>query len=324
MDATEIKTNGHAPTMHQTILTPDLAKILSAPERLHPRQRVVQRKVNDYAATMRRGDWSLVYDPILIDRSTGLLFNGLQRCTAVIKSGVSIPVYIDWEADASIFAKIDSGVPRSAGQFVKATYNSIKVAATRIVMWQERDAGEVLSSRVTYPMWEIIDRTDELEEIYNKYVRQISTISQRLGIAKGVMLAACTLHDMRGNGAEVEEFLDGLVNPSVLTQTDPAWVVFDKFSRRVVQLRRRQVGDDWNIFVRALNAHVNDEQLPSRLSFSSPVSSLVGETESELNRRKTNAWGRVGRRKTRDGAPAAAAPDLTNVELNDDLDYVAI
>lgn len=282
-------------TLKPTVLTPELAKTLSAPERLHPRQRVVQRKVNEYAAAMRRGDWSLVYDPILVDKATGLLFNGLQRCTAVAKSGVSIPVYIDWEADAAIFAKIDSGVPRSAGQFVKSKYNSMKVAASRIMLWHEHDPESQLNARISYPMWKIIDRTEELEPVYEKYVRQVAQVGSRLGISQGVMLAACAIHDAHGNGPAIEEFLDGLMNPSLLTQQDPAWIVFEKFSRRAVQLRRRQISDDWNVFVRALNAHINDERLPTRLSFNTPVTVLVGETEEELNRRRSVAYARVSR-----------------------------
>lgn len=288
----EVSTNGMSTGLAPTLLTPELAKILVT--RVHPRQRRVLQVADRYAATMREGRWTLVPDPILIDKTTGMLFNGLQRCNAVIKSGVSVQVYIDWESDASLFEFIDAGAARHAGQFVKSKYSSAKSAAARIILWHERTPGVLMTSRaLQFQMGDVVRTAEAWEETFDKYARMASLINTRLGISPGAVLAACSVAHEKGHEEAVVEFLDGLFNPATLTSNDPAWVVFEKYSRRQIRERNRQIGDDWNLFARGMNAHINGERLSAKLHLNAPVSPIIGENEAELNRRRMNETNRL-------------------------------
>lgn len=301
-----VTTNGISSSMSQTLLTPELAKLLT--ERVHPRQRRVLQVVERYAAEMKAGNWKLVPDPILIDRSTGMLFNGLQRCNAVLKSGMSVPVYIDWESDASLFEVIDTGAARKAGQFVTGKYRSAKAAAARLILWHERNADSPITAQtLQFPFGDVIRTAEGWTETFDKYAATSSLINNRLGISAGAVLAACSIADEAGYADQVAEFLDGLLNPATLTANDPAWTVFEKYSRRHVRQRNRQIADDWYMFVRGLNAHINDEKIGARMTLACPVSPVIGETEHSLNRRRVNEINRsrAALRRTQK-APAAS------------------
>lgn len=287
-----MSTNGISTSMAPTVLTPELAKMLV--ERVHPRQRRVLQVVDRYAREMRSGNWQLVPDPILIDKATGMLFNGLQRCNAVIKSGASVPVYIDWESDAALFEFIDAGAARRPHHFVSGKYANTKAAAARLILWHERTPDVPISTpSLGFPFGDIVRTAEDWADMFEKYSKISVAINNRLGISGAAMLAACSIADRAGWSDEVDEFLDGLLNPATLTSRDPAWAVFEKYSRRTVRQRSRQIKDDWGIFVRGLNAHINRETLPQQLHISSAVSPRIGETSASLNRRRVSEVNRI-------------------------------
>jgi hypothetical protein len=276
----------------KTTLTPELAKQLLG--NLHPKQRRVSRtQLAKYVRAMRSGQWRNDNpDPILIDKATNAMFNGAHRCQAVVDSGITIEVMIDWTSNADLFDFIDTGLGRSAGQFIQSANAYTRASAARIMLWAEspltrdRPLGGLNSY---WQMSEITTKAIEVSDIFDRMLPYTSQVYSRTGMSQSAVLAAISIAVEMGMEEETIEFCDSIANPVLLMPTDPAWVLFDRMSKAHNRDRRRQAIDDWTIFVRCLNAHLNGEKLPKggvRLTMLWPH---VGETERDFNRRLGNA-----------------------------------
>jgi hypothetical protein len=276
----------------KTTLTPELAKQLLG--NLHPKQRKSSRQqVAKYVRAMRNGTWRNENpDPILIDKATGKMFNGAHRCQAVVDSGITIEVMIDYQSDATLFDFIDTGLGRSAGQFIQAGSAFTRASATRIVLWQEslltrdRPLGGLNSY---WQMSEVTERAIELNDIYDRLLPFSAQVYSRTGMSQSAILAAITIATTMGLEEKAIEFCEQVANPVLLMPYDPAWILFDRMSRSHNRDRRRQTIDDWTIFVRCLNAHLNDERLPKGGVRMTMLWPRVGESEKDFNRRLGNA-----------------------------------
>ncbi|MFE2934891.1 hypothetical protein [Streptomyces sp. NPDC059278] len=110
-------------------LIPDAARIVAeiiTPERaldllvkLAPYQRALKdRKVADYAAAMRRGEWTLnPADPICIDTNDQTA-NGQHRLHAVVESECPQPFYVAYGVDPGTYRVMDKGTKRTTGDML--------------------------------------------------------------------------------------------------------------------------------------------------------------------------------------------------------------
>lgn len=86
-----------------------------------------------YAKSIRRGEWKLNGEPIIIF-SNGRTGNGQHRCDAVVKTGISIFTLLVSGIDEGVFGTIDGGKTRSAADAlgIDGELNTTKLAsATR-------------------------------------------------------------------------------------------------------------------------------------------------------------------------------------------------
>jgi hypothetical protein len=72
-----------------------------------------RRRVQAYAAAMRRGEWILTGDSIKLDEQ-GVVRDGQQRLMAIVEAGVPITSLVVRNVSPSAFDVIDSGRPRGA------------------------------------------------------------------------------------------------------------------------------------------------------------------------------------------------------------------
>src|SRR5690606_24318901 len=65
-----------------------------------------------YAAVMARGKWLTTPEPIAFSWD-GRLLNGQHRLSAVIRAGVSVPMFVVRNVDPSAFVALDRGATRT-------------------------------------------------------------------------------------------------------------------------------------------------------------------------------------------------------------------
>lgn len=99
------------------IITPERALDLLV--KLAPYQRPVRdRKVADYAAAMRRGEWKLnPGDPICID-TNGQTANGQHRLHAVVEAELPQPFYVAYDVEPDAYRIMDRGAKRSTADML--------------------------------------------------------------------------------------------------------------------------------------------------------------------------------------------------------------
>lgn len=99
-----------APRMELKQLTPKFAQYcLSKNE---GNRALSPTDVKRFKGIIKRGEWSLMPDALCFDVN-GALRNGQHRCTAVSETGVTVPVWVFYDADPEAFQSMDQGRKRS-------------------------------------------------------------------------------------------------------------------------------------------------------------------------------------------------------------------
>lgn len=269
----------------ETTLTPELAaKLLASP---HPKQRRPARQtVSEYARRIREGRWRLVPDPIMVD-ADGLLFNGSHRCAAVIAANRAIPVYIQWDADPSLFDVIDVGRFRSPYQFITEKEATARASAARVTLWYERRFERPLQPRhIQFDLHEILAEAERRSDTFDAVTGASRAIYEFTSIPKSVSMAAFSIaHDM-GYHDDIEGFVDGVRDPHYLPDDDPARLLSERFRKQAHRNRRREMVDDWTLLVYAFNLTIEGKSI-SKLILGE-VWPRIAEPVSEYRRRASN------------------------------------
>lgn len=123
-------------------LTPELAYVLL--QNNQGNRPIRPKKVAEYARDMECGRWDLNGETISISVD-GMLNNGQNRCTAVIKSGVSIEIVFVIGVTRDSRLTVDQGIARTTGNYLSMSgiQNSNKVAAMASLIWQYENFGEL-------------------------------------------------------------------------------------------------------------------------------------------------------------------------------------
>lgn len=92
------------------ILDPPTAKLWLESQKRN--RSIKERKVDQFADAIRRGEWTYNGQACAFDRG-GHLLDGQHRCLAVIRAGKSIPTLVTWGIDADAQDTMDVGSARS-------------------------------------------------------------------------------------------------------------------------------------------------------------------------------------------------------------------
>lgn len=285
--------------VEQTELTPELAaQLLST---LDPRQvarlRGGRLTVAAYERAIREGRWRLVGDPILVSGGpTPRLFNGAHRCSAVVAAKQSIPVLISWDADPATFDLIDSGRKRAAYQFIDEGQATARASAARVTLWHERRFDRPLSIPATrdWDTHELLLEAVRRRAAFDCMVHPSAVTYARTGIPRGVALGAFALAYDQGCELAVDELVGGLVGDADGSPWGRA--LADRYQLQAHRARRRPLGEDWTMLVRALNGTIHGEP-PTRLVGSVKVWPKVGEPAGDYNRRAKVIFDREARQR---------------------------
>lgn len=275
----------------ETELTPELAaRLLASP---HPKQRRPARTtVAEYARRIKEGRWRLIHDHLMVVGSTyagpqdpdGSLFNGGQRCAAVIAANRSIPVYIEWDADPSLFDVIDVGRFRSAYQFVTEKDATVRASAARVTLWYERRFDRSLQPRnINFDLHEILGEVERRSTSFDAVMGASRALYDYTSIAKSVSLAVFAIADEMGYRDEIEAFVEAIRDPSYLPPGDPAKLLAERFRKQEHRGRRREMVDDWTLLAHAFNLQLEDREIGKLIL--GAVWPRIAESERDYRRR---------------------------------------
>lgn len=175
----------------QVVITPEQAEELL---KMNINNRSVRpRKVNELADAMKRGEWEMSNDAIVISEGN-ILLNGQHRLMAVVKSGVACPFILYTGAQDSSFDIMDTPTIRRISDVIsrKGGKNGSKTESTitRYINLHKDllNGWETIKRFDTHPSAtrrELVDLYDKHEKLIEKWVKKVGAI-----VARGVRLAS--------------------------------------------------------------------------------------------------------------------------------------
>lgn len=205
----------------QVLITPEQAEDLL---KMNIRNRSVRpKKVNELAEAMKRGEWELSNDAIVISEGN-ILLNGQHRLMAVIKSGVACPFILFTGAQDSSFDIMDTPAIRRVADVVarKGGKNAVKTEATitRYInlhadMLNRWETMKRFNNNISATRRELIDLYDKHEKLIEKWVKKVGAIVARgVRLASEAYLASLAIFLERDLGHEerkIEDYLKALL-----------------------------------------------------------------------------------------------------------------
>jgi hypothetical protein len=284
----------------ETVLTPELATQLLAKPYVKQRRRA-KGTVAEYARRIKEGLWRLVYDPVMVT-AEGEMFNGGHRCEAVVMAHRSIPIYIDWAADPSLFDVIDVGRYRSPFQFVDGKEATVRTSASRLTLWYDhRFERPPYGSNLVFDNQEILGEVERRSTAFDAALAPSRELWDLTSIARSVSTAAFALAEEMGYHDEIASFMEAVREPGLQPANNPARLLAERFRHQAHRARRRQQVDDWTVLVYAFNLHL--EGKPIEKLYVSRIWPRVAEASIAYRRRQNTLVSRTTPRRRR---PAAA------------------
>lgn len=205
----------------QVIITPEYAEELL---KMNVNNRVVRsKKVAELAEAMKRGEWELTNDAIVISEGN-ILLNGQHRLMAVVKSGVPCPFILFTGAQDSAFDVMDTPVARRISDAIarKGGKKGVKMesAITRYINihadllngWEtmKRFASTTSASRR-----EILNFYEKNEKLIDKWVKKVNSILGKgvklVSEAQLTALAIFLERDLDHDDGKIESYLKALL-----------------------------------------------------------------------------------------------------------------
>lgn len=180
-----------------TLVTPTMAAALLA--RNTGNRTVVlkgaTRSVQAYAAAMKRGEWALNGEPIILS-ATGELNDGQHRLNAVVESGVSVQMLLTFGVERDTRHTVDQGVARTPGHILSmfGEKNTNQLATALQFIWAGDNASSLNARPSTDQLLETLERHPGLREA----VRDVGHLVGEYRLSAGYIAGAvyrCRQHD---------------------------------------------------------------------------------------------------------------------------------
>jgi hypothetical protein len=115
----------------QILLTPTGAEALLA--RNTANRKVRRSNVDMFVRKIKSGEWMLTHQGLAIAHD-GTILDGQHRLIAIVETGATVPILVNYDCDKRIFPAIDSGVPRNNGDLTKLPARVIEMLNVISVM----------------------------------------------------------------------------------------------------------------------------------------------------------------------------------------------
>lgn len=217
-----------------------------------------QREVRDqrvarYVRDMRNGKWTSSSDHIAFDRY-GQLINGQHRLRAIVESGMTFTMGVDYGLDDDAFGNTDTGYGRTfAQQLGGIKYGTMLGSATRIIMAYEAD-GEPRNKnhRQLWTNAEVRDYVLENQIALEFAAAAAFRIAKAVGGIVSSWLAFIYLTD-KVSEKYSWEFYNSVLEGADLTAGDPRLTLRNLLSKRVRAEAMANPGLQLGIMIKAWN-----------------------------------------------------------------------
>lgn len=212
-------------------ITPALAEMMLA-RNLGNNRALRGTKVDRFVRTLKDGRWQLTHQGLLFDK-TGALIDGQHRLSAIIEAGTSAEMWVFFGAEASAFALIDSGTPRSRHDILRIDghINAVLLAAAAQLTVQIERGSPRGGGNYTL-------ENDEVTEFVTKrptLIRACAIASSLASKVRGPTAAfAVAAHlTLRHDEEKAEEFWEKMISGvGVSSASDPVHVLRERLVKR--------------------------------------------------------------------------------------------
>lgn len=264
----------------QTITPAKAAEMLAANTTNRPLSRAV---VRNYADAMARGDWMVTHQGIAFD-ANGVLVDGQHRLAAVVEADIPVEMTVFTDVDEGTFDVLDTGKRRNAADVlaIEGEKASPTLAAMVRTVWMYENRPDQAWSGggatvTNHQVVETLDRHPKLRD----YVSTGERISVATGMIKSAAGAASYLASRVSRRAELDEFLEGIIDGAGLSKGD-ARLVFRRVMFGMARkqaggaMRRREAREHVALYILAFNAWRAGEKVTSlRVNPRDPMPRLV-------------------------------------------------
>jgi len=219
-------------TARVVMMTPELAlELLSVNKR---NRKLARSKVEDHVLALRKGDWIFNGDAVRVS-TEGDLLDGQHRLTAIVKSGVAVPVLVVYGLQPTTQDTMDIGKVRSMGDTLgfRDEKNANDLAASLRFLYRYRMYKTMTPFSGPEPskadMLRLLDTEPDLRE----YLRVGSRMHAGAFIPKSVGSACAYLLSRSPYPDEGEDYCESVATGENLGSHDPAFAL-----RRIVLARR--------------------------------------------------------------------------------------
>lgn len=274
--------------------------------RNHPKNRKISASVSArYQHAMESRLWREGTPEGYIFDTDGYLINGQHRLRAQANSGITLNMYVFPNQSRDIFAVLDGGFKRTAGQMLGVSYASIVSASLRhLAALSDGDSyGMPRYSRITSP--EVLALFPFWPET-SRYVRQVHTIWQGTRVPTGTLNTVLALASRTDSADRIPDFLEGLHTGADMPADDSRLRLSRRFNVAPPATPRGLAQRDMNyaMVVKAWNAFIKGhgmqnlrfqygERLPQVEGFDWDIQ---GRPEWGLENHPVAEWGLENRR----------------------------
>jgi hypothetical protein len=242
----------------QTITPAKAAEMLEANTTNRPLSRPV---VKAFAEAMARGDWMVTHQGIAFDVN-GVLVDGQHRLAAVIEADVPVEMTVFTEVEEGTFDVLDTGKRRTAADVLaidgERQSGTLAAMVRTVWMYENRPDQSWSGGGATVTNHQVVETLDRHPKL-----RDFVTVGEQLAVATGMIKsaagAATYLAARASRKAELDEWLDGVIDGVGLTKGDARLVfrrvMFNHARKAQGQtMRRRETREHVALYITAYNA----------------------------------------------------------------------
>jgi hypothetical protein len=221
----------------QTITPSKAADMLELNRANRPLSRSVVRA---FAEAMERGDWMVTHQGIAFD-GNGVLVDGQHRLAAVIEADMPVEMTVFTEVEDDTFDVLDTGKRRNAADVlaIEGEKSSPTLAAMVRTVWmyENRPDQSWSGGGASVTNHQVVQTLDAHPKL-----RDFITVGEQISVATGMIKsaagAASYLASRASRKAELEEWLDGIIDGVGLAKGDARLV----FRRVMFGMARKHAG----------------------------------------------------------------------------------